>query len=100
MLSKADLAKRLADEMHISQSKATQMVNTILDTITEALSRGEEVRLTGFGTFRVAERAARTGRNPRTGEPITIAASRRPTFSPGTALTAAVQGKGKGERAA
>ena len=93
MMSKSDLAKRVAEEMGISQAKASQMVNSVFDAITEALAKGEEVRLTGFGTFRVAERGARTGRNPRTGETITIPASRRPTFSPGSALINAVQGR-------
>lgn len=101
MLSKSDLAKRLAEQMGLSQAKANQVVNAVFDTITEALSRGEEVRLTGFGTFRVTERGARMGRNPRTGEPIQIPAGRRPTFSPGSNLVSAVERKqGQGQRVA
>lgn len=101
MLSKSDLAKRVAEQMGVSQAKANQMVNMVFDSITEALGRGEEVRLTGFGTFRVSERGARMGRNPRTGEPIQIPAGRRPTFSAGSNLVSAVEGRqGQGRRVA
>ena len=93
MVSKTDLAKRVADQMGVSQAKANQMVNTVFDAITDALARGEEVRLTGFGTFRVSQRSARMGRNPRTGQPIQIPAGRRPTFSAGSNLVSAVEGK-------
>lgn len=92
MLSKSDLVKNVADEIGISQAKANQAVTRLLGTITDALSRGEEVRLTGFGTFRVSQRAERKGRNPRTGEVITVPARRRASFSPSSSLNEAIQG--------
>ncbi len=95
MVSKSDLAQMVAQRANLSVSKANQIVGSVLDSLTDALARGEEVRLTGFGTFRVSERAARTGRNPRTGEVINVPASRRVTFSPGSKLTESVRGEGR-----
>ena len=95
MLGKTELVKRTAEKTGLSSSKADQSVNAVLDVIADALSRGEEVRLTGFGTFRVTETKERTGRNPRTGEPITIKAGRRPAFTPGAKLAEAVRGAQK-----
>lgn len=94
MVTKEKLAEDLAGELGLTKSKAAQAVNTVIDAITEALGRGEEVRLTGFGTFRVSETRQRTGRNPRTGEAITIPASRRVSFTPGAQLQKAVRGEG------
>lgn len=95
MLRKNDLAKQVAERTNLSQSKANQAVGAMLDSITEALGRGEEVRISGFGSFRVSERRERMGRNPRTGEPMRIEASRRPTFTPGARLIGAVRGRGR-----
>jgi DNA-binding protein HU-beta len=95
VLSKTDLSNRVAEKTSLSQAKANQVVSAVFDTITETLSRGEEVRLTGFGTFRLSERKERMGRHPRTGEPMTVPAGVRPAFSAGTRLTEAVRGRGK-----
>ena len=70
---------------------ATKAVDAVFDAITGALKAGDEVRLVGFGTFAVSERAASTGRNPRTGETIEIAASKQPKFKAGKGLKDAVQ---------
>ncbi len=72
------------------KAQAQRAVEAVFDTITKTLSRGEDVTVTGFGTFRVAKRAAREGRNPKTGEKIHIAASVKPKFRAGKALKEAV----------
>lgn len=72
------------------KAQAHRAVEAVFDTITKTLSRGEDVTVTGFGTFRVAKRAAREGRNPKTGEKIHIAASIKPKFRAGKALKEAV----------
>jgi len=74
-----------------TKSKAREVVETVFDTIIKALSRGEEVAVAGFGVFRVAKRAAREGRNPKTGEKIQIPASIKPKFRPAKALKEAVK---------
>lgn len=89
-----DLVERVADETGLNKSQARKAVDAILHTIEQSLSKGEEVRLTGFGTFKVRETAERMGRNPRTGEPTKIAAGRRPAFSAGSRFTEAVRGGG------
>lgn len=73
------------------KAQTQRVVESVFDAITAALSHGEEVAVTGFGTFRVAKRAARDGRNPKTGEKIRIAASIAPKFRAGKALKEAVQ---------
>ena len=75
-----------------TKKQAEQAVNAVLDTITSALSRGEEVAFIGFGTFRAAKRAARMGVNPKTGEKIQIAATTTPKFKAGKGLKDAVRG--------
>jgi DNA-binding protein HU-beta len=70
--------------------QAEKVVEALFDIVTKTLSRGEEVAITGFGTFRVAKRAARMGRNPKTGESIQIKASVKPKFRAGKALKEAV----------
>ena len=89
-MNKNDLVAALADTAGLTKADATKAVDSLLDAITASLKKGKEVRLVGFGTFSVAKRAASTGRNPRTGEPIKIAASKRPKFSAGKALKEAV----------
>jgi DNA-binding protein HU-beta len=66
-------------------------VNAVFDAIEKALSEGEEVTISGSGSFKVVERSAREGRNPQTGDPITIAARKSPVFRPGTQLKRAVE---------
>lgn len=73
------------------KKQAVAAVDAVFDTITKTLSRGEEVAITGFGTFRVAKRAARMGVNPKTGEKIQIAASTKPKFRAGKGLKEAVK---------
>ena len=74
-----------------SKKQAQDLVGAVIDTITKTLSRGEEVAITGFGTFRVVKRAARMGVNPKTGEKIQIAASTAPKFKAGKNLKDAVR---------
>ncbi len=89
-MNKTELIDAVAEGADISKAAATRAVDTVLDTITAALAKGDQVTLVGFGTFSVKERAARTGRNPRTGEAIQIAAAKVPGFKAGKALKDAV----------
>ncbi|MBV9279070.1 MAG: HU family DNA-binding protein [Chloroflexi bacterium] len=91
-MGKSELQQQVAQEAGLNKAQAGRAVDAVLHSIEDALKRGEEVRLTGFGSFRVTETKARTGRNPRTGESIDIAAGRRPAFSPGSRLKQAVGG--------
>ncbi len=89
-MNKSDLVFAVTSTSGTSKGDAARVVDAVCDVITDALSRGEDVRLTGFGRFRVANRSARTGRNPRTGAPIYIPASRQPKFRAGKQLKNAV----------
>ena len=91
-MNKSDLVAAVAEAAGISKSDAASAVDATFDTIADALKDGVDVRLTGFGSFGVADRAAREGRNPRTGEPIKIAASRQAKFKAGKGLKDAVNG--------
>lgn len=91
-IGKSELQQQVAEKAGLNKAQAGRAVDAVLKSITDALAHGEEVRLTGFGNFRVTQTAARTGRNPRTGESIQIAAGKRPAFSPGTRLKQAVGG--------
>lgn len=93
-IGKTELTQEVAQEAGLNKAQAGRAVDAMLGAITKALSSGEEVRLTGFGNFRVTNTAARTGRNPRTGESIQIKAGKRPAFSPGSRLKQAVGGEG------
>jgi DNA-binding protein HU-beta len=90
-MNKSDLIAAVAEAAGISRSDAASAVDTTFDTIADALKDGVDVRLTGFGSFGVADRAAREGRNPRTGEPVKIAASRQAKFKAGKGLKDAVR---------
>ncbi|HPW34426.1 MAG TPA: HU family DNA-binding protein [Candidatus Paceibacterota bacterium] len=91
-MKKPDLVEALMKATGIEVKKqATAAVDAIFDTITKAMGKGEEVAISGFGTFRVAKRAAREGINPRTGEKIQIAASIKPKFRAAKALKEAVK---------
>lgn len=92
MLTKSALAHAVAKENGLTISKANEVVGSVLSNLEQALADGENVRLTGFGSFKVKETKARTGRNPSTGEPIDVPASRRVSFSAGSNLTSAVRG--------
>ena len=85
-MNKNDLVAAVAASTGLSKSDSANAVDSVIDAITSSLRSGEEVRLVGFGTFSVANRAASEGRNPRTGERISIAASRQPKFKAGKAL--------------
>ncbi len=89
-MNKAELIDAVADAADISKSSATRAVDACIDNITAALKKDEQVTLVGFGTFVVRSRAARSGRNPQTGETIQIKASKVPAFKPGKALKDAV----------
>jgi len=89
-VNKSDLIEAIATSADISKAAAEKALDGGLDAIKGALKRGSNVTLVGFGTFRVGKRAARTGRNPRTGEAIKIKAARVPKFSAGKALKDAV----------
>ncbi|MBD0281089.1 MAG: HU family DNA-binding protein [Thermoleophilaceae bacterium] len=91
-MTKAEFVDRVAQESGLGKSEAGKAVDAVLDTISEVLSRGGEVNFTGFGKFSVAERGARQGVNPQTGDRIEIAATRVPRFSAGSALKSAVKG--------
>ena len=89
-MNKVELIARIAEVEETTKKAAGEQLDAIVGVITEALANGEEVKISGFGTFSVSERAAREGRNPATGETITIAASKAPKFKAATALKAAV----------
>ena len=85
-MNKAELVDAVADAADISKAAASRSVDTVLDAITAALKDGNSVTLVGFGTFSTRRREARTGRNPRTGEPLQIGASNLAVFKAGKAL--------------
>ncbi len=94
-MNKQDLISQIADQAEISKQKAGVALDATLEAIRNSLKKGDDVRLIGFGTFSVADRAATEGRNPRTGEKIQIPASKQPKFKPGKELKEAVNGKKK-----
>ena len=89
-MNKQELIGEVADKSGLSKGDASKAVESVFDSITAALKKGDEVRLVGFGTFSVSKRKASTGRNPRTGEPMTIKASTQPKFKAGKGLKDAV----------
>ena len=91
-MTKSEFVDQIAGRAGMSKGEAGKAVDAVLDTIQEVLQRGGEVSFTGFGKFSVADRGARQGVNPQTGERIQIAASRVPRFSAGSALKSAVKG--------
>jgi DNA-binding protein HU-beta len=92
-MKKSDFVAAVAHKTGMSRAKADEAVNAILDLITDTLKKGEKLTLTGFGSFEVRHRAARPGRDIRTKQKITIPASKRPVFSAGAVLKAAVSKK-------
>lgn len=89
-MNKNELISKVAETSNLTKADASRAVDSVLDSITKTLKKGGEVRLAGFGTFTVTKRKATTGRNPRTGAPIKIAASNQPKFRPGKGLREAV----------
>lgn len=91
-MNRNELEAAIAEKTGLSRADVTKVLSITFESIAEALSRGDGVRLTGFGTFSVKETAAKEGRNPRTGEKMMIAASRRPSFKAGKTLVDTVKG--------
>ena len=91
-MTKSEFVDQVAAESGLSKSDASNAVDAVLSVVEETLKRGGEVTFTGFGKFSVAERGARQGVNPQTGERIQIAASRVPKFSAGSALKKSIKG--------
>lgn len=91
-MNKKELVAAVAEQSDIAHATAERVLDAFTEAVSEALSKGEEVGVVGFGSFTVKQRAARTGRNPRTGEAIAIAAGRAPAFRPGKGLREAVAG--------
>ena len=85
-MNKADLVTAMAEKAGVSKKDAEASLKAFTDIVAEELKKGEKIQLVGFGTFEVTERAAREGRNPRTGEMMSIAASKAPKFKAGKAL--------------
>jgi DNA-binding protein HU-beta len=90
-MTKDEIAEKVAEKVGISKKDASEALSTIIEEITKTLSKGGEVTLTGFGSFKVGKRAAREGRNPKTGEKINIPAMKTPKFKAGKALKDAVR---------
>lgn len=88
-MNKGEFIEALADRLDVPRSQAERALTAVLDEITTQLSRGEKIAFTGFGSFEVSQRAARTGRNPQTGATIEIAASNVPKFTAGASLKSA-----------
>ena len=91
-MTKSELVEQVADRADLTKQDAARAVEAVIATVEDALRRGSEVTVAGFGKFHVSDRGARMGVNPRTGERIEIPASKRPHFSPGSALKDAVKG--------
>ncbi|MBL4773206.1 MAG: HU family DNA-binding protein [Alcanivoracaceae bacterium] len=89
-MKKAEFIRQVADQAEVSQATASACFDATVDTITQCLKDGESITFVGFGTFSVKERAARKGRNPRTGETIQIKAANVPSFKAGKALKEAL----------
>ena len=89
-MNKAELIDAIAESADLSKASAARALDAALDALTKALKRGDSITLVGFGTFSVRKRAARMGRNPRTGETIKIKASKVPGFKSGKALKDAI----------
>jgi DNA-binding protein HU-beta len=85
-MNKQELIGHVAEIAGLSKGDAVKAVESVFETITKSLKSGDEVRLVGFGTFSVSKRKASTGRNPRTGEPMSIKASQQPKFKAGKGL--------------
>jgi DNA-binding protein HU-beta len=89
-MNKNDLITQVAKESKLTKTDANKAIDVFIETITKTLKKGDDIRLTGFGTFTTANRAATEGRNPRTGQKIKIAATRLPKFRAGKLLKEAV----------
>ena len=89
-MNKSELVASIAEQSGLQKTEAEKAVKAFIDTVTAEMKKGEKVQLVGFGTFEVATRPAREGRNPRTGETMKIKASKAPKFKAGKALKDAI----------
>lgn len=89
-VKKAQFAQKMADRLGVSKKQAAEWIDVFTDEVTKIMRSGEKLNITGFGIFKVADRKAREGRNPRTGETIQIKASKKPRFTPGKLLKEAI----------
>ncbi|MBI4481855.1 MAG: integration host factor subunit beta [Acidobacteria bacterium] len=85
-MTKAELVEEVAKSTELTKKDAEVIVQTVLDSIVESLQRGEKIELRGFGSFRIRERASRQGRNPKTGEKVSVPSKKVPYFKPGKEL--------------
>lgn len=92
-MNKTELVSRVAERANMTKKDTERFLNTFIDVVEEALAQGDTVAILGFGTFLARERPAREGRNPRTGQPIQIPASKVPVFRPGRGLRGSVTGE-------
>ena len=90
-MTKTELVAAAAKKSGLTQKDTDKALNALMEAVSEALANGDKVQLTGFGTFEVREKAAREGRNPRTGETISVPASKAPAFKAGASLKKAVK---------
>jgi integration host factor subunit beta len=93
-MTKAELVEDVADAAELTKKDAERLVEIVFESIIESLNQGEKIELRGFGSFRVRERGARRGRNPKTGDPVNIPAKRVPYFKPGKELKELINGDG------
>ena len=92
-MNKTELTERIAEQSEMNGKQIAEVLNLALDAIQDAVAAGDKVTLPGFGTFEKRERAARTGRNPQTGETVDVPASSVPAFKPGKGFKARVKGE-------
>ena len=92
-MNRQELVQQIAQQTGQTQTAVSEVLNSFVSTVQDAVAAGDKVTLVGFGTFEVTERAARTGRNPQTGAPLNIAASKAPKFSAGKVFKDAVNAK-------
>ncbi|SDY98270.1 HU family DNA-binding protein [Nitrosomonas sp. Nm58] len=92
-MNKTELIEQIAVRTHLTKADAGRAVNAVLDTIVETVSNGDDVTLPGFGSFKTVQRAAREGKNPKTGEKLSIAATIAPKFTAGATFKSAVAKK-------
>jgi DNA-binding protein HU-beta len=99
-MNRVELIELLSEQHQLSKAEAGRVLRTLTEAIVNTVRKGGSVSITGFGTFKQVSRAARTGRNPRTGDKVKIAAAKLPKFSAGSQFKAAVDPKGAARKAA
>jgi integration host factor subunit beta len=98
-MTKAELVEDVARAAELTKKDAERLVEIVFESIIETLNQGEKIELRGFGSFRVRERGARRGRNPKTGDPVSIPAKRVPYFKPGKELKELINDENSGSHA-